>query len=104
MIDFIIEYWLQFIFGIIITLIISMYKRINKHYKTIKTIKDGLKTLLKSKIISEYNRISKNNYISVFEKEIINELYTEYTLLGGNGVIKDIVLKINNLKIGDLND
>lgn len=102
MISFIIEYWLQFIFGIIISLIITIYKRINKHYLKINTIQDALKTLLKSRIISEYDRIIKNKCISIFDKEIINDLYNEYTKLGGNGVIKDIIKKLNNLPICDV--
>lgn len=102
MISFIIEYWLQFIFGIIISLIVTIYKRINKHYEKINTIQDSLKTLLKSRIISEFERIIKNNCITIFDKEIINDLYNEYTKLGGNGVIKDIVEKLNNLPICDM--
>ena len=60
---------------------------------------EGVKILLKNRIIEKYYRFKSDGVISIFDKQIVNELYSEYHNLGGNGVISDIINEINELDI-----
>ena len=91
MIEFIIKYWLQILFGLIIIVIGAMYKRITIYKNKLGSTEKGVKMLLKSKIIENHNRIIK--------KENINEICEEYKNLNGNGVIKDLIDKLEDLEI-----
>lgn len=86
-ITFILKYWIEIFFGILIGLFGYIYQRLKKYYSLIETTKNGVKVLLKVEIIRRYNEYKKNEEISMFDKEIISELYKEYGNLDGNGII-----------------
>lgn len=96
---FIITYWIEVLFGIIISVITFLYKKIEKYYSVMNSTKNGVKVLLKGEIIRRYNEYKMLGYISLFDKEIIIDLYLEYKNLGGNGVIEDIIEDISKLPL-----
>ena len=98
-ITFILKYWIEIFFGILIGLFGYIYQRLKKYYSLIETTKNGVKVLLKVEIIRRYNEYKKNGEISMFDKEIISELYKEYGNLDGNGIISEIVKKINEIPL-----
>lgn len=99
MVEFILKYWLQILFSIIIALITFMYKKIMSYRTKIDYTENGVKVLLKAKIIDHYNRVMENGYITLHEKETIFDMYKEYKNLGGNGVIEDLIDDLNILEL-----
>ncbi len=99
MIKFILEYWLQILFSIIIAVIMFMYRKIISYKNKIESTENGVKVLLKAKIIEHYNRVIDNGYLTLHEKQAMLEMYEEYKKLGGNGIIKDLMKELNEVEI-----
>lgn len=99
MITFILEYWVEFFFGLLISGLLLVYHKIEKHTKTAIATKNGMKILLKNEIIKEYQKVYKRECITIYEKSIIMDLYKEYKNLGGNGVIEDIIHDVNEIPL-----
>lgn len=99
MLEFIAKYWIEFGFGIVISVITFMYRKISYYYAVMNSTKNGVKVLLKVEIIRRYDEYKKLEYISFFEKEIITDLYQEYKNLGGNGVIEDVIDDISEIPL-----
>lgn len=101
MISFIVKYWIEVLFGFVVSLIALIYRKIQSNYKTIIATKNGMKILLKKEIIKEYQSFNQKNCINIYEKGIIMDLYNEYKNLGGNGLIKDIINDLNEIPVKD---
>ena len=99
MISFIIKYWLEFLFGILVGLLGLLWEKVRIHCKDIASMKKGVKILLKNEITNCYDQVITKNSITLFEKEVLIELYTQYKNLGGNGLVENIVEKINTIPL-----
>lgn len=98
---------LGFIFGAIgIGGIISAY--INKKIKKVEdkqecqkakqsAIEKGVQALLRSNIITLYNKYIDKGHMPIYERENLEHSYIEYKALGGNGVIENLKEKLDNL-------
>lgn len=97
MVGFIVEYWVQFLFGLIISFIGLIYKRLIKYSNEQKAIQDGVKALLHDRIIQkcryhlEKDEIDDNDLDEIY---YMNEPYKE---LGGNGTVKQMITKVEKL-------
>lgn len=98
-INFIINYWIEVFFGLIISIICYLYKRIVEYNKLIDHTKNGVKVLLKGEIIRRYNECTQKDCMTIFEKEIVMELYDEYKNLGGNGMISNLIEDIDDIPL-----
>jgi len=101
MLDIFLNHFIEIILGFIITFLTYMYKKLVNYNRMIKFVRDGVKVLLKTKIIEQYNYHKKQGSITIFDKQIISDLYSEYHNLGGNGVITDLIDDINSLPISN---
>lgn len=99
MINFIITYWLEVIFGIILSLITVLWQNIKTYHKKMESIKSGVKILLKNQITNYYDEAISKNSITLFEKEMLIELYKQYKNLGGNGLIENLIEKIDTIPL-----
>ncbi len=97
--DFIVNYWVEFLFGTLISFVMYLFKKVNQHYKLMISTRNGVQALLKAKIIEIYNQYEDAGSMSLHTKEMIDELYTQYKNLGGNGVIEKIVDNIEEIPI-----
>ena len=97
--DMIFKYWLEFSFTLIITVVTFLIKKLNEYKNILKSTTKGVEVLLKTKIIQNYNMHKTKGSITIYEKEIINELYREYKNLGGKGVIDSIKKDIDKLPL-----
>lgn len=101
MLEFILRYWLQFLFGVIVSILSYTVKRIrtkvNSHSGQQEALKLGVQAMLRDRIISAYNEYEKLGYCPIYARENIQELTTQYFNLGGNGVVHDLVDRINKL-------
>lgn len=62
-------------------------KEINKETTAIK---EGVKAMLRSQIVSAYEKAHSKGYAPIYARENFQGLYEQYKALGGNGVIEDI--------------
>ena len=101
MIDFIIKYWIQFGFGVITGGIMAIFARL---FKRQKAIENGVKALLRDRIIQSCNHYRGKGYCPLYALENIEALFKEYTALGGNGAIGTTVKEMHELPGEELNN
>lgn len=97
--EFITNYWLEFFFGIMVSVIGYLCKKIIEYHKLIETTRRGVQTLLKCQIIEKYDEYHRRGFVSLYDREIISELYIEYKNLGGNGLINKLVEDIEKVSL-----
>lgn len=101
--NFITQYWIQFLFGVLISFVGYLYKKIVDYKKLMTATKNGVQALLKVKIIERYNEYSKLENVTIYDKETIDQLYREYKNLGGNGVIEKLIKEIEDIPLNKKN-
>ncbi|AEY64840.1 hypothetical protein [Clostridium sp. BNL1100] len=99
--DFIIKYWIQFLFAIVSGGLGVAYKalakRIHKQSCDQKALKDGTQSLLRSEIIRCYDMYMERGYIHCFESVLA--MYDAYHKLGGNGTVTKLVEELRELPV-----
>lgn len=86
--SFIVEYWLEFLFGLLSGAILYILKKIYGLYKRQKAVEQGVQALLRNELIRRYREYESKGEISILDKENIEHMFKEYTNLGGNGTVK----------------
>lgn len=99
MLEFILEYWIQLLFGIIISLFTYFLKDISRYKKRLDSTNEGIVVILKMKIEEKYNLYIKKESISIEEKQEIIDLYNIYKKFECCDVIADLIKKINSIPI-----
>lgn len=97
--NFIINYWLEFLFGLVIMFLGFLGHRISRYYQNLVSSVDGVKVLLKAKIIEEYNMIRQNPSVSIYQKQVLLDLYHEYKKFGSDRFIDEIIDDINHMSM-----
>ena len=97
--DFIFKYFVELLFSIGLMIIGLLFNKIKKYYKNVESSVSGVKYLLKTKIIEEYDRIKEKNCITLYQKENIISLYNEYKRFGEDNFIKEIMNEVDEIKI-----
>ena len=80
------KYWLEALFGVIVAGLSAGYARLAKKLKRDRiknqAIEDGLKGILRMKIIETYDKcVSNGRKISITWKDAIGEVYRSYVAL-----------------------
>ena len=88
MIEFIIKYWLEIAFTLVVSAISYILKKIFGLFKRQKAIEQGVQALLRNELISRYREYETKGEMSILDKENIELMFKEYRNLGGNGTIK----------------
>lgn len=101
MLEWISRYWLEVLFGLIVAAVGAgyrhTYKRLQEQKKEQEAFRNGMKALLRDRIIESYNRCLEKGYCAIYSLENIHALYKEYKALGGNGAIAELVEKAEAL-------
>ena len=97
MISFIINYWIEILFSLIVTVITHLYRKISKYIKKIDTLENQACSNLKLQISERYAEIKKKDYITMEEKEQIMELYELYKKLECSNIADEMVKEINSI-------
>ncbi len=101
--DFVLRYWVEFLFGIVAAGLIAGYKklasRIQSDKETEKAIADGMKYLLMFKLREEGEKYLSEGKCSTEHKHEYEKVYDAYHALGGNGTITALKDKILQLPI-----
>lgn len=99
MMNFILQYWIQMVFGLLISFAGYLYRQVKRYRTKIQTIESTLILLLKDNILDLYQEVKEKDIISVSEKEKINQLFQEYKKFECCGIIQDIMLNLEQKRI-----
>ena len=92
--DFVVKYWLEILFGLIVTGLTAGVAKINKKLKDERirnqAIEDGVRDLLRMQILDTYERVKAAGQITVSRKDAVDSAYKSYHALGGNGTITHV--------------
>ena len=62
-----------------------------------KAVELGVRAILRTQIITTYNKYMERGSIPIYELDNVNELLKQYKNLGGNGIIIELVEKLMQL-------
>lgn len=93
----------QMIMQYIITLILGgavgfLSTQLKTSKKKHKTLENGVKALLKDRLVDRYRELKEADGISILDKENIEEMFEQYKNLDGNGTVKRMVEELLNSK------
>ncbi len=101
--DFIVKYWLEFVFTGAITVLSIAIKNIVTVLKKEMTdqacIRHGVQAILRDRIIQAYNQYTEKGYCAIHDRDNLSNLYLQYHTLGANGVIDGLVEEIFKLPV-----
>lgn len=92
--DFVIQYWIEFIFGLVGTWMIAYMK---KQKRENRAIKNGMQAVLRDRFIQMYNHYMERGCLPIYAWENIESMYNAYHDLGGNGTITELYNKLKKL-------
>ena len=88
------KYWLETLFGLIVTGLGVAVKWLHKKSKTEAqrqgAIEKGLQALLRSQMINDYNHYKEKGFAPIYAKENFENVWKQYHNLGVNGVMDSI--------------
>ena len=104
--DFILKYWLEFVFGLIVTGLSAAYAHLAKRFKAERAknqaIENGLRGILRIQILDTYDRcVADGNRISISRKDAVVSIYQSYCALGDSvdDTIKQLYEEIVHMAI-----
>lgn len=92
--EFIQEYWVEVLFGIITSAMGYGLKRLTVKVNEQEAIKMGVQALLRDRIIESYNKHCERGFCPIYARENIQEMANQYYNLGGNGVVPNLIDKL----------
>ena len=89
-IAYITTHWTEWLFGLCLAALTWGYRTILKRLKDEHTkneaIAEGVQSLLRESLVSNYNRYKEKGYCPIYAKESIKRVYHAYHGLSGNDV------------------
>ena len=93
--EWITRYWVEWLFGIVAALAAASYLRVSRHMrhtqKKDRALDDGMRALLRDRIISACDHYFEKGFAPVYARENITSMYDAYHSLGGDGIVTDMV-------------
>ena len=71
-------------------LLAAVFKYLYTLHAQVKAIKKGMQALLRSQLVSEFNKWSEKGYAPIYARQNFENCWLQYHLLGANGVMDDI--------------
>ena len=99
MMDFIIKYWLEVLFGAILLFLSFGLKQLKKEFQEQADLKEGLIAILHDRLFQSGMFFLNKGEISLTELNNIDEMYKAYHKLGGNGTGTEIYERVKELKL-----
>ena len=96
--EFILQYWLLELFGLIMLGLGACWKYINGLICNRRSIQRGTQALLRNQIIHNYEKYMERKWMPVYARENMTEMYESYHDLGGNGAITQLMEELKDLQ------
>ena len=71
--------------------------KLKKNKSKEKAIEEGVQALLRNELIRRYREYEIKGELSILDKENIEEMFTQYENLGGNGTVKQLMTELLQL-------
>lgn len=92
------EHWMEWLCTAIVALVglghRSLSKKLKEEKEQNKAIAEGVQSLLRESIVSNYNKYLDKGYCPIYAKESIKKVYKAYHDLGGNDVATTLYEKL----------
>ena len=102
MLEQIATYIITTLLGIALGFVTSKLKKTKekdeKEKKKDEAIELGVQALLRNEIIRRYREFESKGEISILDQENLDEMFTQYKNLGGNGTVKKMMNDLYELK------
>lgn len=83
--------------ALILMIVKYMLNQIKQNRKDTEAVKLGLQALLRSQMISDYNKYSEKGLAPVYARDNFENCWKQYHSLGANGVMDDLHEKFLDL-------
>ena len=83
--------------ALILMIVKYMLNQIKQNRKDTEAVKLGLQALLRSQMISDYNKYSEKGFAPVYARDNFENCWKQYHSLGVNGVMDDLHKKFIDL-------
>lgn len=101
MLEWVSKYWIEWLFGLLITaltfVVRSLSSRVKQQQIENDALRNGMRSLLRSQIVDSCERAMRDGYCGTRLRDTINDLYSSYHALGGNGTVTSIVAQTMGL-------
>lgn len=101
--EFIMQYWLEFLFGVLIAVLSAGVKtvknRLKQQAQEQEALKHGLIAILHDRLFQSGMYFIGKGEIGLSELKNIEKLYEAYHALGGNGTGTEVYERVMDLKI-----
>lgn len=94
MLDFLTKYWLEVLFGLIISALSFGFRYL---YKRIKAQNEGMRALLRAELIRSGEKYVKRGYCEIYAMDAYDKTYKAYHDLGGNGTMTELHERVMEL-------
>lgn len=95
--EFIIRYWLEFVFSGCLFILGYISRLIFAKVKRLSLVEQGLQALLRDRIMQSCSNCINQKCCSIYTLENISSMYEQYHALGGNGSVTKLVNEIKKL-------
>lgn len=95
--DWIIKYWIEVLFSLIIAGLGAVYKKLISKSREQDAIKLGIQALLRDRIIQSYNHYQDKGHCPIYALDNVTALYKQYHALGGNGTVTELVERLKDM-------
>lgn len=103
---FIGAHWLEWLFTAVLAVLSWLFKEMRSQLAEEKVkneaIAEGVQSLLRESIVTNYNRYTERGYCPIYAKESMKKVYKAYHNLGGNDVATELYSKV--LKMPEVKD
>ncbi len=91
--DFIVKYWPVALYALLVAAAGAGWRFIIKLLREQAALRDGMRALLRDRIIEVYNHSLDRGYCPIYARENLHALHKAYKALNGNGTADDLVEK-----------
>ena len=97
-VEFVQASWLEWLFAAALSILAWLYRNIASRLKSEQAkneaIAEGVQSLLRESIVSNYNKYLEKGACPIYAKESIKKVYASYHNLGGNDVATELYRKL----------
>lgn len=90
--------WLEWLFAVCLAALTAAWRavsaRLKVEHEKNEAIAEGVQSLLRESIVTNYNRYLDKGYCPIYAKESLKKVYKAYHDLGGNDVATSLYKKI----------
>ena len=107
-ISYIGAHWVEWLFTLCLGALTAAWRAVASKLKVEmaknEAIADGVQSLLRESIVTNYNRYNDKGYCPIYAKESVKKVYHAYSNLGGNDVATDLYKKLLEMPTEEVNN